>query len=123
MQSRHNLRALNFADLRENMSNVTVKLAVTNYLLCKLERMDSPNIFASVFEAIYLDSTPFTDLNSFMFDFNTSTNTLIVLEIVICIIRCKYSSCQYHFETPFNSSFYFVSNLNNLPSFTLCVEE
>ena len=74
-QCRHNLRALNFADLRENMSNVTVKLAVTNYLLCKLERIDVPNIFLCLcFKAIYLDLTPFTDLNSFMFGFNTSTH-------------------------------------------------
>ena len=59
------------------MSKFAVKLAVTNYLLCKLERIDFPNMLASVFKAIYLDSTPFTDLNSSMFDFNT----LIVLEI------------------------------------------
>ena len=62
---------------RKYMSKFAVKLAVTNYLLCKLERIDFPNMLASVFKAIYLDSTPFTDLNSFMFDFNT----LIVLEI------------------------------------------
>ena len=67
------------------MSKFAVKLAVTNYLLCKLERIDFPNMLASVFKAIYLDSTPFTDLNSFMFYFNTSTNMLIVLEIGICI--------------------------------------
>ena len=59
------------------MSKFAVKLAVTNYLLCKLGRIDFPNMFAFVFKVIYLDSTPFTDLNSFMFDFNT----LIVLEI------------------------------------------
>ena len=59
------------------MSKFAVKLAVTNYLLCKLGRIDFPNMFAFVFKVICLDSTPFTDLNSFMFDFNT----LIVLEI------------------------------------------
>ena len=92
---------------RKYMSKFAVKLAVTNYLLCKLERIDFPNMFASVFKAIYLDSTPFTDLNSFMFDFNT----LIVLEIEFKLSKPLWIL--------FYPSFCFVSFQNNLKSFTI----